>query len=106
MSWIFLSIAVALGSLGTAAIRASSGLSRKRWLLVTVIAWPASWVALSFALRQGMALGVAYGIWTACALAVGALVGRLVFKDRVTKMAYVGMALVALGSTLVQLGVG
>lgn len=59
---------------------------------------------LSGALAQGMPLGVAYGIWTACGVALTAVLGRVFFGQRFTWVMALGVALIIGGVLCIELG--
>ncbi|WP_433393727.1 DMT family transporter [Micromonospora sp. KLBMP9576] len=104
MSWVFLAAAIALEVTATMALRASDGLRRKAWAPVVVGGYVSCFVFLSLALRNGMAVGVAYGVWAAVGIALTAILARLVFGEPLTRVMMLGIALVAAGVLLVELG--
>lgn len=59
---------------------------------------------LALTLNEGMPIGVAYGIWTACGVALTAVLGRVLFKDPLTWVMALGVALIAGGVILIELG--
>ncbi|WP_026257244.1 DMT family transporter [Actinopolymorpha alba] len=104
MSWTYLVLAIALEIGATTALRASDGLRRRAWIPAVVAGYVVSFVCLSFALREGMAIGVAYGIWAATGIAATAVIARAAFKEPLTKTMGLGIVLIAGGVLLVELG--
>jgi small multidrug resistance pump len=105
MSAIFLSLAITFEVAATLALKAVSA-RNKAWIVLVVIGYPASFVMLAFALREGMTIGIAYGIWTACGLALTSIFGFLIFKEKLHPLTYAGIAIIAIGVFLVEAGVG
>jgi small multidrug resistance pump len=106
MSWIFLAGAIVAEVGATMALRASGGLVKKVWILPVAAGYLLAFVSLSFALSHGLALGVAYGIWAASGVALTAVLARLIFREPLTRTMAAGIALIAAGVLLVELGAG
>jgi small multidrug resistance pump len=51
-------------------------------------------------------MGPAYAIWSGAGTALITLVGLAAFHDKITPIAYVGIAVIVLGVVLVNLGGG
>ena len=103
MQWIYLAAAIASELGGTLALRmASTG--RAAWYAAVVIGYVGAFAGLSLALDRGLHLGVGYGIWTASGVALAAIASRLLFKEPLTKVMMGGIALIAVGVLLVELG--
>ncbi|MBR7503027.1 hypothetical protein KCW65_23395, partial [Mycobacterium tuberculosis] len=54
--------------------------------------------------RTGFPLGVAYGIWAATGVALTALAGRVLFRERLTRVMIAGIALIIVGVLLIEVG--
>ncbi|MCE4267841.1 MULTISPECIES: DMT family transporter [Rhodococcus] len=107
MTWIFLIAAILSEVSATLALRmASQTGSNKKWFVVVGVGYVASFAFLTLALDAGLALGVAYGIWTACGVALTALACRILFREALTKLMAAGIALIAAGVVLIELGAG
>ncbi|MEW1959023.1 multidrug efflux SMR transporter [Kineococcus sp. NPDC059986] len=104
MSWLFLAGAVLFEVASTAVLRMSDGGRRRRWLPVVAAGYLVSFGFLSLSLRAGMPVGVAYGVWSAVGIALTALLARAVFGDPLTRTTALGLALIAGGVLLVELG--
>lgn len=104
MTWLFLGGAILCEVGGTLALRQSDGLRHRGWLVPVVFGYLASFVLLWLTLDAGMAVGVAYGMWAATGVALTALAGRLLFKDALTPVMLLGIAAIAGGVLLIELG--
>ncbi|HLV03902.1 SMR family transporter [uncultured Georgenia sp.] len=103
MGWALLTGAILAEVTGTLALRASVG-GRRAWLAVVGVAYAAAFVLLALTLRHGVGIGVAYGIWTAGGVALTALGSRVLFDEPLTPLMWTGIALIAAGVLLVELG--
>lgn len=104
MSWLFLLGAILCEVAGTLALRASEGFRRKVWLAPVVLAYVVSFSCLALSLSHGMAIGVAYGIWSACGVALTAVLARRLFGEPLTRLMGVGLALIAVGVLMIEAG--
>jgi small multidrug resistance pump len=104
MSWVYLAAAIAFEVTATMALRASEGLRNKAWAPLIVGGYVICFVFLSLALRNGMAVGVAYGVWSAAGIALTAVIARIAFREPLTATMTAGIALIAAGVLLVELG--
>ena len=59
---------------------------------------------LALALGAGVPLGVAYGIWAAAGVALTAVLSRFLFKEPLTLIMGVGVALIVGGVLLIEIG--
>jgi small multidrug resistance pump len=57
------------------------------------------WLALSL----GMPVGIAYGVWTACGVALVAVVARLLFAEPLTWVMALGIALIVAGVLTIEM---
>lgn len=103
MAWLFLTGSILTEVAGTLSLRMAAR-GRPRWYAAVVAGYLAAFTFLSFALAEGMALGVAYGIWAATGVALTALAGRLLFGEPFTWVTAAGVALIAGGVLLIELG--
>jgi len=54
-------------------------------------------------LSMGMPVGVAYGIWTACGVALVAVVARFLFQEPLTWVMALGIALIVAGVLTIEM---
>lgn len=104
MTWLLLLVAIGAEVIATLSLRASDGLRRRRWLVPVVLGYAAAFTCLALVLERGMRVGVAYGIWTALGIAVVAVLARLLWRDPLTPRMMLGIAVIAGGVLLVELG--
>lgn len=101
--WLTLGAAIVLEVVATLSLRASEGFRRKAWILPVVVGYLASFTLLWFTLSLGMPVGVAYGIWTACGVALVAIIARLVFSEPLTWVMALGIALIVGGVLTIEM---
>lgn len=104
MNWVWLLAAIGTELGATLSLRASDGLRRRLWIIPIVAGYILAFVFLAFALAAGMGIGVAYGIWAATGIALVALLARVIWKDPLTKRMIAGIAVIAVGVLLVEIG--
>jgi small multidrug resistance pump len=103
MAWVFLAAAVVLEVVGTLALRvAASG--RRRWYVVVAVAYSGAFAALTATLASGVPLGVAYGTWAAVGVALTAIASRVLYREALTPVMGLGIALIAAGVLLIEVG--
>jgi small multidrug resistance pump len=100
--WLLLAGAIALEVTATLSLKGAMELPGL--YIVVVIGYLGSFVALSFVLRAGMALGVAYGIWGASGVALTAIFSTLLFGEPLTVLMSIGIVLVIGGVLCVEIG--
>lgn len=88
----------------TLALRHSEGFRKRRWIAPVLAGYTASYALLYVSLGAGMPLGVAYGVWAGIGVALTALLARKLFREPLTLVMGVGMALMICGVVLVELG--
>lgn len=103
MSWLALAGAILVEVLATLALRASEGFRRKRWILPVVTGYVTSFVLLWVTLSLGMPVGVAYGVWSACGVALVALLAKVLFAEPLTRPMIGGIALIIAGVLTIEL---
>ncbi|MFF2807999.1 DMT family transporter [Streptomyces sp. NPDC058000] len=104
MVWLLLLGAIVSEVTATLSLRLSEGFSKLLPSLVAVGGYVMAFTLLSQVLRRGMQLGVAYAIWSACGVAVIALVGVILLGDRLSPVQVVGLVLVVGGVAALELG--
>lgn len=100
--WLMLGIAIFSEVTGTLALRAA--IDHPAWFVVVTIGYVLAFGLLGAVLAAGMPVGVAYGIWAATGVALTALAGRALFKDALTPTMMLGIAAIAGGVLLIELG--
>ena len=103
MSWLALLGGIVMEVLSTLGLRASDGFRRRRWIAPVTVGYIMSFVLVWLALRLGMPVGVAYGVWSACGVALVALLARIWFAEPLTPTMLAGIALIIGGVLTIEL---
>lgn len=101
--WLVLAVAVGVEVFATLGMRASDGFRKRAWIVPVIAAYLASFYLLWLVLRLGMPIGIAYGVWTACGVALVAVIARYVFKDPLTFRMIAGIGLIVAGVLVIEL---
>lgn len=104
MQWVYLAIAILSEVVGTMSLRASDGFRKALWLIPTAIGYLLAFGMLALTLAEGMPVGIAYGIWAACGVAITAVVAKILFDDPLTWLMGLGIATIAGGVLIIELG--
>jgi small multidrug resistance pump len=102
--WLVLACAIGVEVFGTLGLRASDGFRKKTWIGPVVLAYLASFYLLWLTLSLGMPIGIAYGVWTACGVALVAVIARYLFRDPLTPKMMIGIGLIVAGVLTIELG--
>lgn len=100
-AWLCLSIAIVSEVIATSALKASEGFSRLAPSVIVVVGYLVAFYFLALTLKT-IPVGVAYAIWSGAGVALIALVGWLVFGQRLDAPALIGMALIVTGVIVMQ----
>lgn len=103
MTWLVLATAIGVEVFATLGLRASEGFRKKAWIAPVVLAYLASFYLLWLTLAMGLPVGIAYGVWTACGVALVAVIARYVFGDPLTLVMLIGIGLVIAGVLVIEL---
>jgi small multidrug resistance pump len=101
--WLVLVTAIVIEVCATLGLRASEGFRKKAWIAPVMLGYTAAFYLLWVSLSLGMPVGVAYGIWTACGVALVAVVARYLFGDPLTAKMSLGIALIVAGVLTIEL---
>ena len=103
MMWLVLGIAIAVEVFATLGLRASDGFRKKAWIAPIVLSYLVSFYLLWLTLALGMPVGIAYGVWTACGVALVAVIARYLFGDPLTVTMLLGIGLIIGGVLTIEL---
>jgi small multidrug resistance pump len=101
--WWALTGAILIEVVATLSLRASDGFRKKAWLLPVIVGYLASFYLLWVSLSLGMPVGIAYGVWTACGVALVAVLARFLFSEPLTPMMAAGIALIVAGVLTIEM---
>jgi small multidrug resistance pump len=101
-AWLSLALAILAEVIATSALKASNGFS-VLWPSILVIAgYAVAFYCLSLTLRN-MSLGVAYAVWSGAGTALIALIGVVVYRQKLDPMAILGIGLIVAGVLVLNL---
>jgi small multidrug resistance pump len=96
MAWLFLAIGIVFEVLGTVMMKFADGFT-KLWPSVFVfLFYGLSLVSLVFVLKK-LEVSIAYAIWASCGTALIAVIGILWFKEPVSVIKIISIALIIVG---------
>lgn len=104
MTYLLLATAIVCEVTGTVALRLSEGFSRLAPSAVAILGYVAALGLLSIVLKRGLTIGVTYAIWSACGVALVALIGVLAFDERLSWIQLAGVGFVVAGVAALELG--
>ena len=103
MMWLTLSGGILIEVLSTLGLRASDGFRKRIWIAPVVAGYVASFTLISWTLALGMPVGIAYGVWSACGMALVALLAKMLFGEPLTPVMVGGIALIITGVLTIEL---
>lgn len=101
-AYVFLVIAVAFETVGTSALQASQQFSRLWPSVLVVLGYALAFYFLALVLRT-IPVGVAYALWSGLGILFIALIGLVVFGQKLDLAAMLGMGLIVAGIAVIQL---
>lgn len=99
--YLYLVAAVVFETIGTSALQASQQFTRLGPSILVVVGYAASFYLLSLTLRY-MPVGVVYGIWSGLGVLLIALIGFVVFGQRLDWPAILGLAMIVGGVVVIH----
>lgn len=96
MTWLLLAIAILFETVATTALKASDGFTRLGPSTLSIAAYAVSIWLLSLVLRT-IPVGIAYAIWSGLGICFIAVIGLVVFNQKLDTPAIVGLALIIAG---------
>ena len=104
--WLALAGAIIVEVFATLCLRASDGFRKQPWIVPVVAGYVASFFLLWVSLSLGMPVGIAYGVWTACGVALVAVLARFLFSEPLTWLMVLGIALIVAGVVTIEMAGG
>lgn len=96
-----LGAAIVLEVVGTSLLQRSEQFTRLAPTLGMAVCYLASFYLLSVSLKV-LPLGIAYAIWSACGVALVAMIGLVVFGQRLDLPAVLGLGLIVAGVVVIN----
>jgi small multidrug resistance pump len=101
-SYLFLIAAIAFETIGTTALQASQQFTRLVPSVIVVVGYAISFYLLALALKT-IPVGIAYAVWSGLGIVFIALIGLVVFGQRLDWPAVLGMAMILSGILVIHL---
>lgn len=101
-TYMFLVFAIAAEVVGTSALQASQQFSRLLPSLLVVVAYGASFYLLALTLKV-LPVGVVYAVWSGLGIVLIALIGWVVFGQKLDLPALLGIGLILAGVLVLHL---
>lgn len=102
MHWFLLGIAILFETIGTTALKASQAFTRPWPSALVVVAYGLSFYLLAKVLLY-IPVGVAYAIWSGLGVVLIALIGWLVFAQRLDAPAVIGLGMIIAGIAIINI---
>lgn len=101
-TYLILLLAVAAETIGTSALQASQQFSRLLPSIVVVLAYGTSFWLLSMTLKT-LPVGIVYALWSGLGIVLIAIIGYLVFGQKLDLPAVIGIAMILAGILVINL---
>jgi small multidrug resistance pump len=101
--WLALAGAIIVEVFATLSLRASDGFRKKAWIAPVVAGYLVCFYLLWVSLSLGMPVGIAYGVWTACGVALVAVIARFLFAEPLTWVMVAGIGLIVAGVLTIEM---
>ena len=101
--WLALACAIIVEVFATLSLRASDGFRKKAWIVPVVAGYLVCFYLLWLTLSLGMPVGIAYGVWTACGVALVAVIARFLFAEPFNWTMACGIVLIVAGVLTIEL---
>ena len=98
--WLLLAVTLEIG--GTYLLKLSDGMTRRTMGAGGIVLVMGAFAALAQAI-EGMDLSVAYAVWGGAGLVITAIIGALVFGQRIRPVGWLGILLVVCGVVALKL---
>ena len=101
-AWGYLALAILAEVIATSALKAANGFSQLVPSLVVIVGYGTAFYCLGLALRS-VPLGIAYAIWSGAGTALIALIGIVLYKQKLDPAAMLGIGLIVAGVLVLNL---
>lgn len=101
MPYVYLAVSIIAEVVATSALKASDGFSKLWPSVIVVVGYGIAFQFLALTLKT-IPVGVAYAIWAGAGVTIVAIVGWLLFGQKLDAPAIIGMALIVTGVVVMQ----
>ena len=101
MPYVYLAISIVAEVIATSALKASDGFSKLWPSVMVVIGYGIAFHFLALTLKT-IPVGVAYAIWAGAGVTIVAIVGWVLFGQKLDAPAIIGMAMIVGGVVIMQ----
>ena len=105
MTWIYLALAILLEVAGTTCMKLSDGFTKTVPSILLFVFYTLSFGMLTLALKR-IDVSVAYAVWSGAGTALIATIGVLWFREPMTALKLISLALIIVGVVGLNLGGG
>jgi small multidrug resistance pump len=105
MTWIYLALAILLEVAGTTCMKLSEGFTKLVPSILLFVLYTLSFGMLTLALKR-IDVSVAYAVWSGVGTALIATIGVLWFREPMTALKLISLALIIIGVVGLNLGGG
>lgn len=102
MDWLILAVAIVSEVIASSALKLSMGFTRL-WPSVAVVCFFSLALYLLSLTLDTLPVGIVYAIWSGSGVALVAVVGHYLFKQRLDRPALIGIGMILLGVLVLQL---
>jgi len=101
MPYVYLALSIVAEVIATSSLKASEGFTKLWPSVVVVIGYGVAFHVLALTLKT-IPIGVAYAIWAGAGVSIVAIVGWVIFGQKLDAPAIIGMALIVTGVVIMQ----
>ena len=101
MHYFYLAIAIVSEVAATTALKSSEGFTRLTPSAIVLLGYGSAFYFLSLCL-QHLSIGIAYAIWAGVGIVLIAVIGLIVYGERLDLPAVVGMGLIVAGVVVIN----
>jgi small multidrug resistance pump len=94
--WFFLAIAIVAEVIGTSFLKSSDGFTRPGPSFAVIVSYMLAFYFLALSLRT-IPVGIAYAVWAGAGIGLIALIGWVIFGQRLDAAAILGIGLIVAG---------
>ncbi|MDP3493487.1 MAG: multidrug efflux SMR transporter, partial [Hyphomonadaceae bacterium] len=101
MPYVYLALSIVAEVIATSSLKASEGFTKPIPSILVVVGYGVAFHFLSLTLKT-IPVGVAYAVWAGAGVTLVAIVGWLLFGQKLDAPAIIGMAMIVAGVVVMQ----